>query len=269
MTPALGACFREDRAVPIIEPPDVASFRKEYLEADRPVILRGLVERWPAAERWSFDDLRARFGDRRVPTAGVDAGLLRYGASSGIDYRALEVRSVLDAIESGERPSWYITVDPRRYFPELMEEVEAPPYCDAALWRASRFWAGGGGTTTPLHRELTPNFLALVRGRKEVILFSRDDSRNLYAHRPWSGVPHFSRIDPRAPDLAQFPRARAATAHRAFLEPGDMLFIPRLWWHAVQTTGSSMAVNFWWAEGLWSVVPRLADLYKRTFRLSA
>ena len=37
----------------------------------------------------------------------------------------------------------------------------------------------------------------------------------------------------------------------ADLEPGDAIYIPALWWHAVQATGElNVLVNYWWNEAL-------------------
>jgi hypothetical protein len=47
-------------------------------------------------------------------------------------------------------------------------------------------------------------------------------------------------------DLARFPAW--AHADRALLElgPGDMLFIPFYWWHAVWGIDQNMSINYWW-----------------------
>lgn len=34
---------------------------------------------------------------------------------------------------------------------------------------------------------------------------------------------------------------------RVEVESGDLLIVPRLWWHAVVTEGRCIAVNWWWA----------------------
>ena len=59
-------------------------------------------------------------------------------------------------------------------------------------------------------------------------------------------------VDLAAPDLARFPRfaAAATTALETTLEPGDAIYIPYCWWHAVQSLDSvNVLVNYWWSEG--------------------
>lgn len=264
----LGQCWGvgESILVPQIEKPNDAFFRHRFFETKRPVKIKGLLNSWPALRKWSFDDLRRRFGDRVVPVVCLEDGLVSYSTKKGALYQPQLVSKVLDAVEdsveSGKQPNWYISVKPEQYFPEICDEVERPAYCSRALWRSSRLWVGGGCTTTPIHRELTPNILSVVRGKKELILFVPRDGRGLYPFAPWSRVPHLCQVNPEKPDLKQFPKARFVEPWRVMLEEGDSLFVPPLWWHAVQTSGFSIAINFWWAEGALSILPRMADLYK-------
>ena len=46
-----------------IEDPPPAVFFKKYVEGNRPVVLSGVMEEWPALERWSWDYLAAVAGD--------------------------------------------------------------------------------------------------------------------------------------------------------------------------------------------------------------
>lgn len=53
-----------------------------------------------------------------------------------------------------------------------------------------------------------------------------------------------------------------ASAHRVelFLHPGDVLFIPALWYHCVQSQGFSVSVNVFWRNlAVGAYVPK--DLY--------
>jgi hypothetical protein len=43
---------------------------REFLLADRPVILTDVLRDWPASKKWSFDYLRASFPDRELRVRG-------------------------------------------------------------------------------------------------------------------------------------------------------------------------------------------------------
>lgn len=45
---------------------------------------------------------------------------------------------------------------------------------------------------------------------------------------------------------ARYPDAARAAYVEALLEPGDVLFVPRGWWHYVRSVDVSASVSFWW-----------------------
>ena len=85
----------------------------------------------------------------------------------------------------------------------------------------------------------------------------------VHRHPFYSGVPNYSPVDAEQPDLSRFPRFRGAPLRRAVVEPGDLLYIPSLWWHQAHSLTTSISVNVWWLRGPMVAVARLAELYMR------
>jgi hypothetical protein len=56
-------------------------------------------------------------------------------------------------------------------------------------------------------------------------------------------------------------RKRVILIHR--LEPGEILYIPRLWWHQIRSLDLSMSVNQWFASGPLALAARGAQLFAR------
>jgi lysine-specific demethylase 8 len=54
-------------------------------------------------------------------------------------------------------------------------------------------------------------------------------------------------VDLDAPDLARFPDAAGLPFADCLLRPGQLLFIPRGWWHYVRAATISFSVSFWWS----------------------
>ncbi len=50
------------------------------------------------------------------------------------------------------------------------------------------------------------------------------------------------------PDLHRFPRFAAARSLECMLEPGDVLYIPPLWFHHVTCMGFCASVNMFWRD---------------------
>jgi hypothetical protein len=226
------------------------------------VILEGAIADWPAMQKWSLAYFTQQFGDREVPVVREKDGS-HYDAQNGLHYERIRFGDYCDLIADGKRNDLYITVRVHEVFPELFADIRQPPYTAAARWARSRFWFGGAGAKGPLHRDLPENLYAQISGRKRFLLLERGLTRMVHRHSFHSGVPNYSPVDAEAPDLSRFPRFRDAPLLRADLEPGDLLYIPSMWWHQARSLTTSMAVNLWWLSGPKVAVARLAELYMR------
>lgn len=85
------------------------------------------------------------------------------------------------------------------------------------------------------------NFLVQVTGRKKVVLFAPSDALNLYLVGDKSSVQDIDN-----PDLSLYPLFSNAVRYDCELNPGDVLFIPSLWFHNVVSLDFSVAVNVFW-----------------------
>jgi hypothetical protein len=115
-----------------------------------------------------------------------------------------------------------------------------------------RAWIGNKVRVAP-HYDLKENIGVVAAGRRLFTLFPPEQIANLYPG-PFeltpAGTP-VSLVDPAAPDLEQYPRFADAleAAQKATLEPGDAIYIPYHWWHAVDSLEPvNMLVNYWWSE---------------------
>jgi ribosomal protein L16 Arg81 hydroxylase len=50
---------------------------------------------------------------------------------------------------------------------------------------------------------------------------------------------------------------------------GEVLYIPRMWWHQVTSLEVSASINFWFANGPVALVARLSQIYARLRGLRA
>jgi len=113
-------------------------------------------------------------------------------------------------------------------------------------------WISNRSRVAP-HYDLSHNIACVVTGRRAFTLFPPSQVANLYigpALCAPGGVP-ISLVDVKNPDLARFPKYTKALEHAqtAVLEPGDAIFIPSPWWHAVESLESiNVLVNYWWSS---------------------
>ena len=223
-----------------ISPPSPAEFEAQYVRASRPVVLRGAIDEWPAMKLWSRDYFKRRFGHRRVPAVRKKNGTL-YDPKAGLNYETVSVADYVDLLAAGNPIDLYMLFRVHEAMPELLDDVVRPSYCADAGWFRSRFWFGGPGTKGPLHRDLPQNLYAQIVGQKRFVLLDRRLTHMVHRHSFLSGVPNYSPVDADAPDLVRHPRFRDAPLMVATLEPGDLLFIPSLWWH--QACSSEVSIS--------------------------
>jgi hypothetical protein len=116
----------------------------------------------------------------------------------------------------------------------------------------ARIWIGNR-IRVAAHYDLMENVACNVAGRRRFTLFPPEEIGNLYPG-PFEVTPAgtpVSMVDPAAPDLEKYPRfvQAWARASQATLEPGDALYIPYCWWHAVDSLETvSVLVNYWWSD---------------------
>jgi hypothetical protein len=255
--------------IPRIEPPSRSTFYRDYVEQRRPVIVTGLVERWPATRLWSPSYLRDAYGSVKVTVARTDAdGSLVMDLENGLNYGETTVAAYVEEMQEAANCGHYMVAELRRFPERFRRELLVPEYCRGALWRRSKLWFGSKGTRTQMHRGAPENLYSVVRGRKRFVMYPPAQTRLLYPYSIFSKLPNFSPVNPDQPDYRRFPRFRDARPWIADLVDGDTLFIPTLWWHHVVTLESTMAVNFWWSRGLSVLVSAATHVYKKVRGLS-
>ncbi|XP_059132985.1 HSPB1-associated protein 1 isoform X1 [Peromyscus eremicus] len=112
----------------------------------------------------------------------------------------------------------------------------------------STLWIGSLGAHTPCHLDSYGcNLVFQVQGRKRWHLFPPEDTPFLYPTRiPYEESSVFSKINVVNPDLKRFPQFQKARRHMVTLSPGQVLFVPRHWWHYVESIDPvTVSINSW------------------------
>lgn len=246
-----------------------ARFEAEIVPAARPAILRGLAKGWPAVQagRESVEAfaayLRGQANDEPgeawfgEPSIGgrfdFDAELTGFNH----DRKLATVGQLLDLLlrQRGSAEPWGIyagALPLARHLPGFAA-ANPMPLLDADRHMLVSLWLGNR-TKTAAHWDLPQNLACVLLGRRRFTLFPPGQIANLYVGPidfTLAGQPT-SLVDAEDPDLARFPRFADAleAAQIAELEPGDALYLPSLWWHAVRGRDEVGAmVNYWWRDG--------------------
>jgi hypothetical protein len=269
-----------------IEEPRPAAFQKGYVQANRPVVVQGVMGGWRAREAWSWDGLASHTGDHAGEVIVSANGLYPDYLSqpSPMTKVAMTLAEFVERAipaDSGEpRPAraplvatgetYYIYGKSYLFeaFPELLDDVAPPDCLGTTPISTTSTWISSAGCVTPLHYDLPNTLLCQVRGVKQVWLFDPSQYDRLYLRgAKFPGFDNFERqsqVDIHHPDLAAFPGFRQAVALTCTLREGEALFIPSNWFHEVETLAPSISVGFTFAGGTTtSELAVLSDLFKQ------
>jgi hypothetical protein len=232
--------------LPEIESATLEQWREIEARAHRdltPVYLPGALTGF-LTEKWTPEFLASLYPDIKVtvaiklPQEGVP-----YTAPGEAHYRTMQMREFLEMLAQGA--PCYLSQSPLQHFPGLVRQLR-PSALHLSSIKAVNLWVGGA-TRSGLHFDYGDNMFAQVHGRKRIFLIAPKFSRFVYQ---FPDVPSKSRVDPENPDLKRFPRFAKCEVMQCQLEAGDLLFIPRGWWHFVAADDISVSVNCWHGSSL-------------------
>jgi hypothetical protein len=250
-----------------ISAPAPDAFRAEIVPAAQPVVLKGLVDHWPAVAEarkgaGALVDYLMQFDAGKLVETIFGApeieGKFFYGAdlkSLNFTRRPAPLAESLAAIqnsggsEAAAGAIYIQSVPAADYAPGFEQENTIDL---AAPQSAPRLWIGNR-LTVQTHFDLSENIACVVAGRRRFTLFPPEQLVNLYPgpfELTLAGPPvSMARLDD--PDFARYPKFKEALAQAqvADLEPGDALYIPYFWWHHVRSLEPfNMLVNYWWND---------------------
>ncbi|GAB6032137.1 HSPB (Heat shock 27kDa) associated protein 1 [Chamberlinius hualienensis] len=112
----------------------------------------------------------------------------------------------------------------------------------------STFWLGEKHSHTPCHFDTYGcNVVAQLIGSKRWVLFPPTSTAHLYPTRiPYEESSVFSEVDVINPNFVIHPKFKSARPFVVTLHPGDVLYVPPMWWHFVQSTSDiTLSINSW------------------------
>ncbi|KAI4877965.1 hypothetical protein NFI96_020743 [Prochilodus magdalenae] len=265
---------QEKVQVPVFPAVDQELFLKEIYPLRKPAVLRG-VPLGPCVEKWTVDYLAEKGGDKDVKIHVSSVPQMDFLHKNFI-YRTLPFGEFVRRAAAAEHPEFFISKDESYYlrslgedarkvtlpvllydlcssfgsqepadlkkqFPELAGDFHVPPFFEPDRFFSSVFRISSPGLQLWTHYDVMDNVLAQVSGRKRVVLYSPQDALHLYLSGDKSEV-----LDIDSPDLEQFPDFVKARRYECVLEPGDLLFIPALWFHNTLALEFGVGVNIFW-----------------------
>jgi hypothetical protein len=245
---------------------DRRRFEEEIRPLCQPAVFRGIATDWPAvqaAKRSASDmvDHLKQYGPRRQVAAIIGAPEIAGRFFYTDDVRAMNFTRGTCSLDDFLDRLLRDQNDPKPYAIAVQSEGIAdllPSFLDQNSTTlldghiSPRIWIGNR-IRVAAHNDLQENIGYVVAGRRRFTLFPPEQIANLYPgplELTPAGTP-ISMVELANPDLERFPRFADAwkTAQVAELAPGDAIYIPYHWWHAVDSLETvNVFVNYWWND---------------------
>ncbi|XP_053211080.1 lysine-specific demethylase 8-like [Panonychus citri] len=270
--------------IEIIHCPSLEIFKQSYANKSKPCIITGAMDDWSACDNqsdnhWSLDYLLSNMGARTVP---VEIGN-KY-TDFEWSQKLMTVECFIDKHWTDGPSKGYIAQQELfQQFKQLSYDFTIPDYCGIKSDQCKddhqqtksdtnekdkdkdkdsndnesddqydrnnivvNGWFGPWGTVSPLHHDPYDNLLAQVMGGKYIRLYSNSINPNLlYPHSDYL-LSNTSQVDIESIDPIRFPMFNSLPYLECYLDKGQMLFIPKGYWHFVKSMSISFSINFWW-----------------------
>ena len=243
---------------------DADTFRREIALPCRPAALRGAVRDWPmvraaADSAAALADYLCHFATTVPATAFVGdpaiAGRYFYSDDlNGFNFERQEMelpaaiaRILESAAAPGSRSVYVGSLPAETYLPGLADNNPAPmlpPNVQPRVWL-------GNASHVSCHFDTYDNLACVVAGRRRFTLYPPEAIAQLYVgpiDHTMAGQP-VGLADGSEPGDPRYPLFEALRDHAISVEldPGDALYLPKLWWHRIEATAPfNMLVNYWW-----------------------
>lgn len=233
-----------DQSTPIkeLKKLDATTFKKEYFDGKRPVLIKGFANEWAAKKKWDLDYFLNLEGDRDILLLSDNfiQDDNRYTKASLKGY----IQKLKDSESSEKECKDYLTtLNIFEYYPHLKEDVDFSLFEDQTKTNEVTAWIGPSGTISGFHADTANNMYAQIRGKKMFIICSTDFNEQMYPSDKHIYEAVASEVDINNFDPERFPRFKEIDFIKVILEPGDVLYLPQKWWHYVQSLDPSISIS--------------------------
>jgi Cupin-like domain len=231
--------------VPRVHRISAEEFLRNYYVAGHPVIITGMIDDWPALQKWGFDYFTQNFGERQVQVQFGRNADEHYELNKLAHQKTMPFGEFNELVRNaGHTNDFYMTANNdsqnRVALEALWQDIVAiPEYLDPSIPGHGFLWFGPAGTITPFHHDQTNNFMAQVIGSKRVLMVSACEIAQMYNHEHC-----FTHVDARKIDYGRYPAMRDVQIMECVIGPGDVLFLPVGCWHFVEGLEVSVTMSF-------------------------
>lgn len=218
-------------------------FQKHYVKPQKPVVIEGITEDWPAYEKWNFTYIKQMAGEKIVPLYNNDP--VDYSKKMNEPIAEMKMSEYVDLLHEGPTDLRIFLYNLMKQVPELRNDYKLPDLGLKLFKSLPMLFFGGENSNVFMHYDIDlANILHFhFAGEKRCILVPPEQSKFMYKI-PYSMICRED-IDFDNPDFEKWPALNHIKPLVADLKHGEMLYMPEGYWHYMKylTPGFSMSLR--------------------------
>ena len=213
----------------------------DFNTTNKPYLIKNYAKDWYACKNWSFEYLKNL--DSNLPVNAI-IGNATSGEKEAV---SIKFKDYIANIISNDTNAYLTTFYLFKKFPNLKKHIEYQNIKDNSLICHLLGWIGPSGTITGFHADWSENINVQIKGKKIFYLVSPEYNKYMYINERFERISATSLVELKNFDETKFPLFKKAKLIKVILEDGDAIYIPRGWWHYVESLAPSISVSvhFW------------------------
>jgi hypothetical protein len=217
---------------------------EQFVKPGQAVAIRGGAADWAATKHWTLEYIGSLRPDLpvilEIGNCMQSPGRIEHSTLSHYTDVIIPQSDALDQAEDRAYLSIFKLFDE---FPDLRADVDFSVLSDGMFFSKLVGWIGPAGTITGYHADWAHNLVGQIVGRKRFTLVPPGNLEFMYPSKRYDRYSNQCHVDIENWDAEEYPRYADAPIVTVDLEPGDMLYLPPLWWHHVKSLDSSITAN--------------------------
>eukprot|EP01119_Soliformovum_irregulare_P012952 TRINITY_DN3400_c0_g1_i3.p1 TRINITY_DN3400_c0_g1~~TRINITY_DN3400_c0_g1_i3.p1 ORF type:complete len:465 (-),score=105.57 TRINITY_DN3400_c0_g1_i3:144-1538(-) len=248
------------KAIPIIEWTKDQQFAMKAVRNQTPVVLRNtMVTEWKAMG-WNPSTLEKKLPHLKSVTKHDKPSIVYFEADAPMAKFNLPWLRAIETLESMTSAEFFGNASQKGSYCYWKDKISAtsPLYDDILphdILSVSKspsyvgIWMGQKGVSANTHYDIEYNFYVQIYGEKRWTIWPPESHWDMYLSPRLGPNYRQSQVDFNAPiDLQKYPSFSQVGGYQTILRPGDVLYLPPLWFHKVDSIGPDdviISVNAW------------------------
>jgi len=218
----------------------------DFKVINRPYLIKHYAKDWYACKNWSFEFLK-----NLDPNLKVNAvvGNMYSGEKKFV---SIKFEDYIKKIISTDTNAFLSTFHLFDKFPDLKKHINYQNIKKNSIIYNLLSWIGPKSTITGFHADWAENINIQIKGKKIFYLVSPKYNKNMYPSGKFERFSTGSLVDLKSYDKNKFPLFEESEIIKVILEAGDAIYLPRGWWHYVESLEPSInvSIHYWKLSGI-------------------